>query len=107
MFYKQNASCTVTVLGGPNWGWAYEYLCQVQKSEDEPNFSRWNGEVGKKQCSWLGNDVYDEVEIRFPPGRKWHEFFETLQECQWVAWHVEVKGRVSGDYMEESSSYRA
>lgn len=38
MFYKQNAYCTVTVLGGPNWGWAYEYLCQVQKSEDESTF---------------------------------------------------------------------
>lgn len=106
MFYKQNADCTVTVLGGPNWGWVYEYLCQVQKSEDESNFSRWNGEVGNKQCSWLGNNVCDEVEIRFPPGRKWHQFLETLQECQW-GWHVEVKGRVSGDDMEESSSYRA
>lgn len=62
MFCKQNAYCTVTVWGGPNWGWAYEYLCQVQKSEDEPNFPRWNGEVGKTQCSWLGNDVYDEAE---------------------------------------------
>ena len=92
------------MLGGPNWAWAHVvYLCPVQKSEDEPNFSTWNGEVSR-ECSWSGNSVCDEVEITFPQGRKWRELLETLQEGQ-QGWHAQVKS--AEDDVKESSSCRA